>query len=412
MLSQQIKEKTAEVGVKLRAWRGLLDASKWDEAQAAKDEYSEANAELQTMSRRQRDYEEAKKAEEELLAPDPAKAVQTKHPEEPKPSKADRSELVDRVHMEMAALYYRGSTRAQCAAYCEAEGLQADEIATLIAGDSAKGGILIQPDWGATYEGRVEPWIMRALVDVQPTTSDVLVVPKITSELTADAWMNEGEEHTTRQDIDTGGVEIKVNPWHPLPVVVSELLASNPGANIVSIITNRIMRRKGLDEDNAMLNGTGVGRPMGILNESGITTVPSLDAATLTWPGIINLIYTLGAEWAASADLVMRRLTYATVLGLQDPSGAYAFAANANAAPETLLGYKVHFTDYMPAIAGSANAILFGDFKAYTLAENTGATRVKRLEEVYDPNIGFSTLALLGGKTVDTNGFVIQTISA
>jgi len=408
MFKKQVQEKAREAAAKGKEWRAAVDGDvpEGTDAETLTKELTALNVELHELKAKQDAFEVAEAAERELLAVDESKRTRKGYSLADEREEGKQKKLKTEIHCDAIAAYLNEGHGA-AVDLCRTRGMGPTEISTLISGDATKGGILVAPEWAEIYEGRIAPTIMRDLVDVQTTDSDILVVPVFDSDLEADAWTTEAKEHSDRQDLATEGVEVIIHDWHPKHVVVSQKLLRNSGARVDSIVASRILRRKSLDEDRAIVNGNGAGRPMGVMQDPAITAeTDSLAEDGFTWAGILNWIYTLPEEWSAGAVAIMRRLTFASILGTPDPAGHYIFAVSAQAAPETILGNPVKFSGDMPAMALNAYPAIFGNFSAYTLAENPGATRIKRLDEKYDPNVGFSMLALLGGKAIDGDAFV------
>lgn len=79
--------------------------------------------------------------------------------------------------------------------------------------------------------------------------------------------------------------------------------------------------------------------------------------------------------------------------------------------PPTLLGRPVEFDENMPAIAGNAFPILFGDFRrGYLIVEKTG---LKMLRDPYTskPNVVFYAYRRVGGGIADCDAIKALKIS-
>jgi len=94
----------------------------------------------------------------------------------------------------------------------------------------------------------------------------------------------------------------------------------------------------------------------------------------------------------------MNDATVKAIRKLKDGSGNYLFeTSNQNKAFDSVLGYRIVLSDYMPTIAAGAKTIAFGDFSYYWIADRQGRT-FKRLNELFAVNgqVGF-----LGSQRVD-----------
>lgn len=307
------------------------------------------------------------------------------------------------------------------------------EVHSLISGDGSKGGFLVAPDFSnRVLERMAAVSISRGLVQLVPTNSNELVYPRIAANSGtyptvygsgfAGDWDTEQGSTTEASGTVTvkaqqtqptaEQVRIPVNNWVPNPVIASmSLLEDAPAAE--QIIARQIGTTFGLDIDYAVLSGTGVARPQGILTEAtagNITTVNSGASAGLTYGGLLDLVYGLPAQYANGAAAVMKRATFGAALKLETGSGTTLVFPN-NAAPTSFFGYNTQFSDFMPAHSTGDNlAVIFGNFaEGYVLVERSGL-RIQRLVERYAPNVGFSPVARIGGGVVLPEAFRVLKI--
>lgn len=409
----EARNKAATFASKLKEVQGdkSVEESVWRDVVV---KLTEANQEVERLNALKTEQDKAEQIAARYLEPDESRRIHAKGPETETNEK--RQAFLRGVHKDAAVAYIRSGGDIYAARdLAQARGATPNEIATMVTGDARKGGILVPPEWLAARDTRQMPAVMRGMCDVVTTSSDVVTVPLIEGSLETPNMVAEGTEHTTRQDVDLGGVDIKVNDWHPKPVVVSQKLLRNQGANIDQIIGNRIIRRLDLDEDQQFLNGTGVGEAYGLLRED-LAHVVSQNATAITYEGLVNLLFDdvngIGEEWSVGAANIMRRATYANILTVQDPAGHYVFGLANQVAANTLLGEPVKFSSQMPEVEADAYPIVRGWFPAYTIVDGAGGMSIKRLEEKFDPNVGFSVLKLFGGRTVQTEAFVRLKIAA
>jgi HK97 family phage major capsid protein len=85
----------------------------------------------------------------------------------------------------------------------------------------------------------------------------------------------------------------------------------------------------------------------------------------------------------------------------KDTDGAYIWQRAMSAGqPDTLLGFPVHETPDMPAVAADSHPIAFGNWKrAYTLVNRP--TRLLRDPYTNKPYVGFYTTKRLDGDVVN-----------
>lgn len=133
----------------------------------------------------------------------------------------------------------------------------------------------------------------------------------------------------------------------------------------------------GFNEDDAFLNGTGVGQPLGILNGTGVIEVTKQTnqaADSIVWENIVNMYCrmlpgSLGrAVWVASIDCLPELMTMAQVVGAGGVP-VYLPANGAAGAPYgTLLGRPVILTEKVPKL-GNGKDINFIDPGFYLIGD-------------------------------------------
>ena len=167
---------------------------------------------------------------------------------------------------------------------------------------------------------------------------------------------------------------------------------------------------KAMDEDYGFILGSGVGMPQGILNMSGIATVPSGAANGQSYGGIVSLFTSLPAQYRPRATWLMNSLTYGLILQQESSGGMVLFPPNT--LPNTLFGRPIDFSEWMPDGDTDDNkAIVFGDFSYYAIVDRTDL-RVQRLTERFAPNIGLLATARVGGQPLKIAPFRIQEVGA
>lgn len=134
------------------------------------------------------------------------------------------------------------------------------------------------------------------------------------------------------------------------------------------------------DQENDIINGDGVGVPMGVSAyfDTGasfsITAVNSGSSTTFTYDGLQNLLWSLPEQYIDNAVLIGRRTSAGVELAkLRGSSGGRIFGdPNANngssivgPSGNKLEGYPVIWSSKMPAVAGNAYPLLFWDPTAY-----------------------------------------------
>ena len=140
--------------------------------------------------------------------------------------------------------------------------------------------------------------------------------------------------------------------------------------------------------------------------------VVSGSASAILLDGIKALFWTLRAPHRVSASWLMSSATASALNSLKTGAGDYVWRPSVAAdQPPTLLGKPVYISEDMPAIAGGAFPIAFGNFNAgYVVAEKPG---VRFLRDPYSskPNVIFYAYRKVGGGVADTDAIKLLKIS-
>jgi len=265
-------------------------------------------------------------------------------------------------------------------------------------GTDSEGGYLVPDEFEHTLvDSLSNANQLRTLCTVIQTSYGDRKIPVVASKGSAD-WVD--EEGAYPESDDTFG-QVILNAYKVATMVkVSEELLADSAFDIENYMASQFGRRIGDKEEQAFLVGNGTSKPTGILNATGGAQigVTSAGAAAITADELIDLVYSLKAPYRKSAVLVMNDATVKAIRKLKDGSGNYLFeTSNQNKAFDSVLGYRIVLSDYMPTIAAGAKTIAFGDFSYYWIADRQGRT-FKRLNELFAVNgqVGF-----LGSQRVD-----------
>lgn len=304
------------------------------------------------------------------------------------------------------------------------------EAHALLSSQDDLGGFLVPEDFRAEVLKDMAGFavIRAAGARVVPTSRNQVTFPTIkpnsgsgnnpdmyTSNV-AGKWRSEGAQGTdgsapaTQNNPTFGQTRIPVHVWQPDAVVVTQEFLEDSVVPVDSILAELFAETKALDEDYVFINGTGAEQPEGLLAASvPLTTVNSGHATLLKYGGIVDIFSDLPAQYRQTSAWLMNSKTFGAVLKLESTGGFLLFPPNA--APGTLMGKQVYFSEFMPDVAASAKPIIFGSFRHYVIAERV-EMRIQRLIERFAPNIGLLPTARLGGQTTRRNAFRTQTISA
>lgn len=191
-------------------------------------------------------------------------------------------------------------------------------------------------------------------------------------------------------------------------VKVSTELLQDSMFDLEKYITTEFARAFGAAEEEAFCVGIGTGQPTGIFHATngGTIGVTAGSATGISVDNLIDLVYALKSPYRRNAVFLMKDVTVSALRKLKDSNGAYLWQPSVQAGqPDRLIGYPLHTSPYVPAVAASALPIAFGDFSNYWIADRMGRT-VQRLNELYAGNgqVGFMATERVDGKVILAEG--------
>ena len=290
--------------------------------------------------------------------------------------------------------------------------LEAKGMSTAVAAD---GGYLIDPKTADTIRSMlVSTSSIRAIanvVNVEATSFDVL----IDRSDVGSGWATETASTTETATPAIERISIRLHQLSAMPKA-SQRLLDDSAFDVEGWLAGKIAQRFIRAESAAFVNGDGVDKPKGILlppkvannawawgSIGYVATGAAGDFATTNAADcIINLVYSLSADYRANATFVMNSKTAGAVRKMKDADGRFLWSDGlAMAEPSRLMGYAVLICEDMPDIAANAYAMAFGDFNAgYTIAERPDV-RVLRDPFSAKPHVLFYALKRVGGDVSD-----------
>lgn len=241
----------------------------------------------------------------------------------------------------------------------------------------------------------------RALVNVRQTMMKSVQIPRKTGTFAAQ-WVADQGTRSETTGLAYGLWEIPTHEMYAL-VDISNQMLEDSAFNMESEIRNEASEQFAYAEGYAILNGTGVGRPEGILNNADVLSTNSGSASALTADGLISLFYDLKTAYSARATWGMNRSTIGAIRKLKDKDDQYLWMPGlAQNVPNTILGAPYVELPDMPNVGSGAYPIILGDWsRAYTLVDRIA------MEFLRDPytqatsgNVRFIFRRRLGGQVV------------
>lgn len=260
-------------------------------------------------------------------------------------------------------------------------------------GVDADGGYLVPEE----YDHRLidvldEENIMRKLAHKITTSGEHKI--NIAATKPAAAWIEEGGA-LQFSDATFSQILLDAHKLHVAIKVTEELLYDN-AFRLENYIIEQFGKALANAEEDAFLNGTGVGQPLGLFAATGGGTVADT-VTTLTADDIMKLVYALKRPYRKNAKFILNDQTIATIRTFKDNNGAYMWQpALTHGEPDRLLGYEVHTSPFAPV-----DAIAFGDYSYYNIGDR-GTRSFKQLNELFAGNgmIGFVAKERVDGKLI------------
>ena len=260
-------------------------------------------------------------------------------------------------------------------------------------GVDADGGYLVPEEYDHRLIQKLEGAnIMRSLGHVITTSGEHKINIAATSP--AAAWIEEGGA-LSFGEAAFEQILLDAHKLHVAIKVTEELLYDN-AFGLENFIIEEFGKALGNAEEDAFLNGTGVGQPLGLFAETGGGTVWKT-TPTLTADDILGLIYELKRPYRKDAAFIVNDQTIAKIRTFKDNNGAYMWQPSYQSdEPDKLLGYPVRTSQFAPV-----DAIAFGDYSYYNIGDR-GTRSFKQLTELFAGNgmIGFVAKERVDGKLI------------
>ena len=211
----------------------------------------------------------------------------------------------------------------------------------------------------------------------------------------AASWIEEGGA-LSFGDATFDQILMDAHKLHVAIKVTEELLYDN-AFGLENYIITQFAKALANAEEDAFLNGDGVGKPLGLFAASGGGQIAETLTAAIKADDIINLVYALKRPYRKNASFIMNDKNIAAIRKLKDNNGAYIWQPSAQAGePDRLFGYPVHTSAYAPE-----DAIAFGDYKYYNIGDR-GTRSFKQLNELFAGNgmIGYVAKERVDGKLI------------
>ena len=311
---------------------------------------------------------------------------------------------------------------------------------TLTEGTDTAGGFLVPADYHTELIKKIATMAtIRGLARVVQTSRDVAQWPRVN--YTTDdkytsgvrlTWTGESPASATTHRVTDPVFGLFDIPVHTAmaSMPLSNNLIEDAAFDVVGISSDLLAEGFALGENDAFINGSGVGRPMGLLTQVDVTTAGPSSVVSganndITTSGdahsgkrLIDLYYTVPAQYRKRATWLYNSNTAADVDNLVDGQKRPLVSALTQSSLEqgevqVIKGRPVTIDEFMPDVTTDGYPIFFGDLAGYLVLDRVGFS-IQRLTELYaETNI---TLLLarkrVGGQIVENYRMKVLKASA
>ena len=252
-------------------------------------------------------------------------------------------------------------------------------------GVDADGGYLVPEE----YDKRIidildEENILRGLGTKISTSGQHKI--NIAASKPAAAWIEEGEA-LTFGDATFDQIFLDAHKLHVAVKITEELLYDN-AFGLESYIITQFGKAIANAEEDAFLNGDGVGKPTGLFHETkgGQVSITTAKANAIAADEIIDLVYSLKRPYRKRASFIVNDSTLGLLRKLKDGNGAYMWQPALTAGePDRLFGYGIHTSQFAPELEAGKPVLSFGDYSYYNIGDR-GSRSFQELRELFAGN--------------------------
>ena len=261
-------------------------------------------------------------------------------------------------------------------------------------GVDSEGGYLVPEE----YDSRLidvleEENIMRKLGHKITTSGQHKI--NIAATKPAASWIEEGGA-LSFGDATFDQILLDAHKLHVAIKVTEELLYDN-AFGLENYIITEFGKALANAEEDAFLNGDGIGKPTGIFDASAGGQVAQTLSAALKSDDLLTLIYSLKRPYRKKASFIINDQNLAQIRKFKDNNGAYIWQPSyQDGEPDKILGYPVYTSAYAPL-----DAIAFGDYNYYNIGDR-GTRSFGELRELFAGNgmVGFLAKERVDGKLI------------
>lgn len=287
------------------------------------------------------------------------------------------------------------------------ERMAADEMKALTVANDTSGGFLAPAEYvREIIKGEIEISPIRTVARVRQTGNRAVQVPKRTGQFAAQ-WTGEVETRSETTGLTYGLEELPTHELYAL-VDISQQDLEDAEFNLEEELGQEFAEQFALAEAAAFVNGNGMKRPAGFMDDAAVTSDNSGSAATIAdaagqADGLIEMFHNLKTAYARAGVWLLNRRTLGAVRKLKDANDNYVWQPGlAGGIPATILGAPYVETPDMPDEAANAFPIAFGDWRRGYLIVDRIAMSVLRdpFTQATSGSVRFVARRRVGGQVV------------
>ena len=271
-------------------------------------------------------------------------------------------------------------------------GVNAGEVRALQMDLDAAGGYTVVPEQfiAELIKTMDITTFFRSIARVIPVTNaESLGVPALDSDMGDLTWTAELATGAEDSTMDFGKRAL-----HPHPMAryikVSKKLARTSALGIEALVRDRLAYKCGYVQENAFLNGTGVGQPLGVFTASadGVSTASDVStgntATALTADGLIECKYAMRGPYWPRAKWIFHMDAVKNIRKLRGNDGDFLWKAGlASDRGDTLLDLPMLVSELAPHTFTTGLYVgILGAFDYYWIADALSAT-IEVVTELY-----------------------------
>lgn len=266
-------------------------------------------------------------------------------------------------------------------------------------GQGGDGGFLVPEEYRADLlRLSLERSVVRPRARVIPMATPTMRIPSIKDTSHAStvfggvsaSWVGEAGDVSTVTQPTFSQVKLEARKLTGFTEASNELLADS-AIGLEALINSLFSDAIAYFEDDAFINGTGAGQPLGILNADALVTVAAetgQGAATILYENIVNMYsrmlpQSLGmAFWFGHPDIFPQLAQMALNVGT---GGSAVWISNAQSGPPaTIFGRPLILTEKAQTL-GTAGDLYFVDLSFYLIGDR------QALSVASSPHVRFTT---------------------